>query len=1059
MKLKFSVRMRWLNGEYRVLLAIVLMNLIVLPVFGQKIPISGVVKSSSDGDALPGVNVIIKGTYQGTITDINGAYSLEVEDGETLVFSFIGFETKEVSVKGQNVINVSLKDESQLINDVVVIGYGTTTRKNITGAISSISADEIVKTNPTTLTQALQGQVAGVMVQAVSGRPGSGNSVSIRGITSLGGSQPLYVIDGVRMSKGSDPTVGLNTDDIASVDVLKDASATAIYGTDGTDGVIIITTKRGHVGAPTISYGYKYSLSEVPKKYDLMNLKEYATFLNERSQDNTWSFDARPEFANPEYLGVGTDWQDALFRMAPTHDHTISVNGGDEVTQYVLSGSYNNTEGIALGSSFERMTFKLKLDNQTTKWMKIGTDVSFSYVKENKSESSGGVIQKALEMRPNIPVQNADGSYGGSTEDLGWVPPQPNPYALALINDNKEKSRVLRNNSYAEINFIKGLKLRNEFGVSFTDWTADKFEPTYQLGNAIRDINSSFYQYRQSQYLSVSNYLTYNHMFADHYNLTAMVGHEAQLSKGEDVSAGRSDFPSNTVKTIGAGDATTATNNGRKTHNSTESYFGRVDLGLFDKYILQGNVRYDGSSIYAKENRWILSYSGSVAWNIKNENFLKNVHVINALKLRGGYGLTNRAGGTDYAYASVLSAWPTALSGVSQITTKIGSPDLTWEQTKSSNIGLDVTLFDWRLNIGLDFYLKQTDELALQVSLPSYADTGIGYVPGTIDAPYGNLGSMENKGFEFKIGSTNIKTNNFTWKTNFTFSLNRNKVVKLNSEGAFIKGDLSRTVAGRAIGEFYGYEVEGVYASPVDFLGDEAKGILPHARPAKNGEILPYGKAGGSIWYGDLMFKDQNGDGIIDESDQTYLGSPIPLFQIGFNNSVTFKNFDLNIFFSGSYGNKIYNKIRINTENPRANLSYFSSMKDYAKLALVDPEGSDSDVNNVYVVNADTKIHGVRNDDTNGNTRTSDRYIEDGSFLKCKSVTLGYRFSEHLLRKANISSLRVYASVTNLFTITNYSGLDPEIGSWNPRNAGVDSGYYPQPRIFTFGVNLSLSNK
>ncbi len=1056
---KFRVSMRWLNGGCKVLLAIMLMNLSVLPIFGQKVPISGVVKSIQDGSGIPGVNVVVKGSTYGTITDINGSYQLEVDKGVTLVFSFIGFESQEVLVGDQNIINVSLKDEVTMLDDIVAIGYGSASRKNVGGAISSIKADDIVKGNPTTVTQALQGQVAGVMVQPVSGRPGAGNSVQIRGVTSIDGSQPLYVIDGVRMPKGQDPTIGLNPEDIQTMDVLKDASATAIYGTDGTDGVIIITTKRGRVGAPNITYGYKFSLKEVPKHYDLMNLQEYATFMNERS--DVWNFGHKDEFANPEYLGKGTDWQGALFRVAPTHDHTLSVNGGDEVTQYLLSGSYNNTEGIALGSSFKRMTFKLKLDNQTTKWMKVGTDVSFSYVDENKSEESGNVIKQALEMRPNITVHNSDGSYAASTEDFGWIQPQPNPVALARLNDYGEKNRELRLNSYAEINFTKDLKLRNEAGVNFSDKTSDKFEPSYNFGNVERVFSTSEYRYWQSQYLSFNSYFTYNHLFADHYNLTVMGGHEAQLRKNEYVQAKRIGFPSNDVRTVGLGNEEKSSNDGTKDHSSTESYFGRVDLGLFDKYILQGNARYDGSSIYAKDNRWILSYSGSVAWNIKNENFLKNVSVINALKIRGGYGLTNRAGGRNFAYATVLSSWPTALSGISQLTTAIGEPRLTWEQTKSSNIGLDVTLFDWRLSLGVDFYLRQTEELAMRVSLPMYAATKTAYNPTLIDAPYGNLGSMENKGFEFNVGSTNIKTPDFTWKTNFAFSLNKNKVVKLNAEGAFIapQGGVSRTVAGRSLGEFYGYEVEGVYANPVDFLGDAELGIKPHARPTKNGEILPYGKAGGSIWYGDLMFKDQNKDGVIDERDQTYIGSPIPLFQIGFNNSFTYKNFDLNIFFSGNYGNKVFNKLRINAENPLASTTYFKSIKDYAKLALVDPEGSDDDVNNVYVVNPDTKIHGLRNDQTNGNIRTSDRYVEDGSFLKCKSITLGYRFSERLLRKANLSSLRVFASVNNLFTITNYSGLDPEIGSWDPLNAGVDNGYYPQPRIFTLGVNMSLSNK
>ncbi|NJO92319.1 MAG: TonB-dependent receptor [Chloroflexia bacterium] len=427
------------------------------------------------------------------------------------------------------------------------------------------------------------------------------------------------------------------------------------------------------------------------------------------------------------------------------------------------------------------------------------------------------------------------------------------------------------------------------------------------------------------------------------------------------------------------------------------------------------------------------------------------------MKLRLGYGLTNRAGGRNYAYSSTLNSVTTGFGGVALLNNEIGNPDLKWEQTNYSNIGLDGAFFNWRLSFSVDFYLRRTDDLAMLISLPMYSGTTVAsWPPGPLKAPYVNIGSMENKGFDFRISSTNISGKDFTWKTDLTVSHNENKVIKLNAEGASIDRTYSKTIPGRSMGEFYGYVVEGVFATPVDFLGDEANGIAPHARPVRNGEPIPVANASGSIWYGDLKFKDVNGDGIIDERDQEYLGSPIPMVQLGLSNTFTYKNFDLSIFFNSSYGNKIYNVTRKRHEDPQGNTAYFVGLNDYAKLGLVDPEGSASDINNVYVINADTKLFGLRNDHTNGNDRVTDQYIEDGSFIKCKSVSLGYTFSSSLLQKIHVSSLRIYTTATNLFTITNYSGMDPEIGSWDPLSAGIDDGYYPQPRVFTFGVNLSL---
>ncbi|MBN2174610.1 MAG: SusC/RagA family TonB-linked outer membrane protein, partial [Bacteroidales bacterium] len=687
-----------------------------------------------------------------------------------------------------------------------------------------------------------------------------------------------------------------------------------------------------------------------------------------------------------------------------------------------------------------------------------GTSLQMVNIDENINTTVNSVVRAALEQTPNIPVQNNDGSWGGSTNPAGWVAQRVNPYAISLINKDEVNRKQVFGNLYAEITFAKGLVLRNEASGNFTIATQDIFQPAYKMGNLERLISEGSSDFSEGVYTTIKNYLTYSHLYANKYSLTAMAGHEASLNRGQTLKASRKNYPSNNVQVINGGDPTTATNNGTKNHSSRESFFGRLNLGINDKYLLTGNIREDGSSMYAEDKRWILSYSGAFAWKINNENFLKGVQKVNELKLRLGYGLTNRQAGRDYAYTSTLATVPTGVSTVSQRTINIGNPVLEWEQTNSSNIGLDGTFFNWRLNFSVDFYLKKTDGLAMKTSLPMYSGTATGYSPGSLDAPWVNVGSMENKGFDFRISSTNIQGRNFTWKTDLTVSRNINKVVKLNADGAPIVGEFSKTVVGRSIGDFYGYVVDdGVFASAIDVYGDEENGIKPHARPSKNGEILPFANAAGSIWYGDLKFKDLDGDGIIDEKDQTYLGSPVPKVQLGFNNTFSYKNFDLNMFLSASIGNKVFNQLRVIAEDPRGSYGYFRALSNYAKLELVDPEGSDTDPYNVIVTNPDTDIPGLRNDNTNDNLRFSDKFIEDGSFVRCKNISLGYTFSENLLRRIHINSLRVYANVTNAFIITKYSGMDPEVGSWDPINAGIDNGYYPQARRFTLGLNITLS--
>ena len=1038
------------------LLSILLSFLMVgTSVFGQT-KVSGKVTDKLNKPVV-GATIHVLKTERFTSTNELGDFSIVAGKNDVIEVSSVGFVRKEVKVSS-GILKIQMEESISQLNDIVVVGYGRMKRKDVTGSVSSVSGEELRKSQPTTFDQALQGKVAGVIVQQISGQPGGGVSIQIHGISSINGSNsPLYVIDGVVVPPTSDPGNGsnplntINPSEIESIDVLKDASATAIYGSQATNGVVVITTKRGSVAPPQISYEGYYGSQMIPKKLATVNLPQLASFLNDRAV--AWGFDARPEFANPKYLGTGTNWQNELFSSAPMSNHSITVNGGDSRTQYMLSLSYFDQRGIALGSDFQRYSVRVNLDNKTTDWLKIGTSLQLAHIIENVNTTNAGVISNALSLTPDIPVKNNDGTWGGITNPSGWVQPVANPVAMALINTNMNYRNQMFGNVYAEIKFSKDLSLRNEVSGNFDFSTNQTFNPQTTFGKyTTPNPTSASYNYGQNLTNVLRNYFTYYHSFGKN-NLNILAGHEAYLSTSASVSGSRSTFPSNNVQSISSGDPTTARNGGGLGADASESYFGRINFNLIDKYLFTINLRTDGSDKFPSYLRWAPTSSGAFAWKINKEHFLENVKIINDLKLRIGYGLTNNQNIPPNTYVTQLSTVANGLSGIAQFQNNLANPNVKWEHTKNTNIGIDGTFFNWKVNFSVDVYDRLVDNLLLKLPLPLYGGTKINYSPGAMDAPYVNIGSMSNKGIDIRIGTTNFKNNNFTWKTDFTVSKNINKVLYLGAGGdqANLVSGNSKTVVGQPIGSFYGYVYDGIFATVKDFK--------THALPAdQNGVPLPISKSYGGIWYGDRMYKDLNGDGIIDTRDQTFLGSPLPKFQFGFNNSFKYKNFDLNIFFSGSVGNKVFNQLTVSQTNPLNNTNYFTSVLDYAKTALINPNGDPTNVNNVYVTNPKTSIVSLRNDNTNQNDRFSNLNLEDGSFIRCKNITLGYNFSQNLLTKTHLNSCRVYANISNAFIITKYTGMDPEVGSWNPLQAGYDGGYYPQSRVFTVGVNVKLKN-
>jgi TonB-linked SusC/RagA family outer membrane protein len=1029
--------------------------------YAQTKRITGKITTSDDGKPVIGSTVKVKGTTVSSVSDINGDYSINAKAGDILVFSYIGIQSKEITVTSNTgVLNVSLTPSQSNLNEVVVIGYGKASRKDLTGAISSVKAKDILQAQPTTFDQALQGRLPGVVVQQVSGQPGGDVNIQIRGMQGFSNPQnpPLYVIDGVQIppsaqsaipGNGTNPLSSINPSEIASIDVLKDASATAIYGSQASAGVIVITTKRGVSGPPVISYDGYQGWQALPKYYNVMNLQQYATFMNEKAA--IIGYDLRPQFANPQYLGQGTNWQKALFRTAPTGNHNVAVTGGDARTKYYISGTYFSQTGIALGSDFKRTSVKANIDNKTTDWLKIGVSFDLAHVAENVSTTNTGVILQALNQTPDVEVRNPDGTWGGNDPNI-YGAYGANPFALAsIVKDFKSRYQGI-GNAYAEIQFTKDLTLRNEVSGNFDFATEDYFNPTYVMGAYSHTSNTGTATSGQNTYTSITNYLTYSHTFDTKYYVSLMAGHEAQLSNSNVTSATRSNFPSNDVTTISSGDATTALNSGVKNSFALEAYYGRANFTYDDKYLLTGTIRRDGTSRIGPNNRWNTSYSGALAWKISHEAFLKDIRMINDLKLRLGYGLVNNQNISNYAYGSTLSTVATGLSGSSQLIATQGNTNVKWEKTNSFNVGLDASILQYRINFSVDAYYKKTDGLLLSVNEPSYSGTYAsgGYSPGAIQAPYINIGAISNKGIEFNLSTVNIRSKDFTWNTNITLSRNINKVLALNPGTPALFGTYTKTVVGGSIGDFYGYETAGLYKNAADFSK------YPAVRQNSAGVSIPVTPGSGGVWVGDVIFKDLNHDGKIDINDQTNLGSPLPTFQYGIGNTFKYRNFDLSVFMAGEYGNKIFDQVLVNGNDPNQNFGYFPSVFNYARIGLINPAGSSSDINNVYITNPGTNITRISQASGNENTAFSDRYIQNGSFLKCKSLALGYNFSPVLLAKIHVKSFRLYANVTNVFTITKYKGYDPEIGSWNPFAAGIDNGYYAQPRVYSIGANISL---
>lgn len=1044
-------------SETVVMLCLLLPAMSLQAMAASKISVSGTVTSQIEDEPLAGASVRIKGTSLGVTTDVDGKYEILAEKGQVLQFSYIGYKSKEVTID-RNVINVALDEDRTLLDDVVVVGYGTMKRSDITGSVVSVGADEIKKTIVTSVDQALQGRAAGVQVTQNSGSPGGGISVAIRGVNSLNGNEPLYVIDGVAVDgKSSDGKTSalstVNPSDIMSIEVLKDASATAIYGSRASNGVVLITTRHGQAGKTRVTYEGYYALQQIPKRLKTMNLRQYAQLYNERVEVLGWG--EREEFADPSVLGDGTDWQKEIFGNAGMWNHQVSVSGGTESTQFLVSGSYTDQKGIAVGSGFERFTARINVDTKITKWLQIGAQSSLSHTKRNNTIDDNGVIQTALRQLPEVPARNPDGSWGyQENNQLGIY--YTNPLADALTRTNYNKGLQAMVNAYANVTLLPGLTARVEYGGTFDYGNWYFFQPEMTIGQFTQNSNSQR-QSSNSRYTSFKQYITYMRDFGKH-GINIMAGHESQESKWENLSASRQGYLFNNVTSINVGDLKTASNGSGSGCFAIESYYGRLNYNFDNRYLFTATLRADGSSAFGPDNRWGWFPSVALAWRMKNESFLKKVDWLSDAKLRLGWGLVGNQNAGNYAYGSTMTTWATAW-GSGFAPGNFANSKLKWEETHSYNIGLDLAMFNNRVEFIFDAYLKNTDNLLMQAALPAY-------ISGVIASPWVNTGEMRNKGFEFTLNTVNISNRDLTWTSGLTFSLNRNKVLKLYTESTGIQGKIGNdvftyTTVGNPVAQFYGYKVIGMFEKESDFYKKDANGdFILDASGNRQFVAIPENKEikyGTGVWYGDYIYEDLNDDGVIDEKDRTYIGNPEPKFSFGFNNTITWKGFDFNLFLTGSVGNDGYNYLLQEQSDPANRWSTLASVCDFTKVGLIDPDGERT-LDNMYVTNPGASTYRIDQAASNQNSRTSNVYVEDASYLRIKNLSLGYTLPASFTRKFSVESLRVYCNIQNLYTFTKYKGYDPEIGAYNQQVLlrGIDYARYPSQRMFTFGLNLSL---
>ncbi len=1005
--------------------------------------------TTTDNEDLPGVNIVIKGTTIGTVTDVSGAYSLSVpNDNAILVFSFIGYAEQEISVGSRSVIDVVLEPTVESLSEVVVIGYGEVRKSDLTGSVSSVKANELRAVPATSFDQALQGRAAGVQVSHTSGQPGAEASIRIRGISSItAGNEPLYVIDGMLINSSagdvtaggtSGPRIGplsaLNPNDIESIEILKDASATAIYGSRGANGVILITTKRGKQGTSTIDFESYYGVQEVSKKLDLLNASQFASFVNE-ARANAGQL---PAYVNPENLGQGTDWQEEIFRVAPIQSYQLSFSGGTEKTQYAISGGLFDQDGVVINTGFKRYSFRSNINSQLTNRISVGTNLALAKTSGTTANTglqfiSPGVVGAALTMNPILPVfdPNERGGYtyenviGGGPVMVGTV--AANPVAELMGTDVLSTSSRVIGNMYATYKIIDGLVFRSSIGIDAVTSRDRSFQPSWlRASRSVQGI-AGISTIEALTWLN-ENTLNFDKRLRENDQLNVVVGFTTQEFENESLSAlafGTSDQLGYHRLSL-ASDPQSPSNG--ESRWSMISYLGRAQYSLNDKYLFTVTGRVDGSSKFSADNKYSFFPSAAAAWRISQESFMENVTFVSDLKLKASIGIIGNQAIGPYASLPLVASYgqgvfnngPNVISYTSSQPQTYNNPDLRWETTRTINAGFDAGLFDGRVQLTAEYYQKFTYDLLL--STPIASTTGF-------EQTILNVGNVENHGFDLELSTINMASaRGLQWNTSFNFSLVRNKVTKLATENDVQLGSGLILREGESVGTFYGYEFDGIFQSD--------------AEASESAVFANQLSGAGRARAGDRKYRDVTPDGVIDEQDRTIIGNALPDFTWGLNNNLSYKNLTLSFFIQASHGNDMINLNQLFLEDMTA----IHNVSAEAWGNRWTPENPSNDFPRVLA--GRTTDVGV----------VSSKFIEDASYVRLKNVTLGYNLPSSVLQNISMRSCRIFASATNLLTLTDYKGYDPEGSSYGTSTAypGVDQGRYPLTKTYTFGINLGF---
>ena len=973
------------------------------------------------GEPIIGANIRIKGTTTGTITDIDGNFSIKAEPQSVIEVSYIGYLTQETVINNQKSIRFLLKEDTKTLDEVVVIGYGVQKKADLTGSVANINTEKLNTQSNANIGQALQGKIAGVDIVSQGGAPGSGTRIMVRGIGTLNNASPLYIVDGMYMNSIDH----INPNDIASIDVLKDASSAAIYGSRAANGVIIVTTKEGSntEGKPIIDLSVNLGISTASKFLDMLDAKGWAEVTTiARQAIGKPALDMATDLANKP----DNDWQDIMFRPALMQNYNLSVNGGGKYSTYYTGLGYFNQDGIVKGTNYQRYNIQSKNDYKRGIFS-AGTNliISFSHDKPLHQELRGGMIGTILQSVPTLEKYDdtREGGYGGTYGDVVNI-----PHPLAIIDDNimdryNENVKIFAN-LYAQIELFKGLKYKLNLTPDFSFERYKNYLNKYDFGLATNSITQLTERQRRRRNILVENLLTFDRTFGEH-KISALAGYTYQDSRFRHIQAYGEGLPQGLEEIDAA--TTNRSNEGNSWRSVLTSILGRVFYSYQNKYLFTATIRRDGSSKFGKNNRYGYFPSFSLGWNVAEEKFMENVHWLDQLKLRGGYGVLGNQEIDNYQYSSTITTginYPDGNGGLLQgaFPKNFANPDIKWEETAMTNVGIDFMAFNNRLSLTADYYVKNTKDILLTVPIPISS--------GGANDPIRNAGKIRNNGFEFNLGWMDQPNPDISYGINLIGSFNKNKVIAMGSESGSIKGGstnqnitTSETKAGYPIGGYWLISTAGYFNSQeeVDAYAKDGKKIQPAAEP------------------GDIKFVDANNDGVINDDDRVFQGSPFPDFTFALNGNMRYKNFDLSIGLQGVLGNKIYNATRQTLEDVTKGSNFLASCLDYWT-----PE------------NKNASHPRLTWDDPNRNTRAeSDRYLENGSYLRLRSVQLGYTFPQTWFKGA-IQHARVYINAENLFTITSYSGYSPDVNADNANYRGFDNFIYPTNRTFMLGLNVTF---